>query len=301
MGTDVNAPPRLGGQAVIEGVMIRAGRRWAVAARRPDGRIACHRGVVPRWAGALAKVPVVRGALALVATVSLGMKALSWSREVAEGEGGEQASPRSALLAAAASIAILIALFAVIPAVAARAVTGGHGPVFGATEALLRLALFVGYVAAIGRLPGIRRTFEYHGAEHAAVAAYEAGVPLEVATVRRFSPRHARCGTDFLVLVAVVAVAVFALVSPAAWWALLLSRVLLLPGVAGLAYELLRLSGRPGASRWLRPLLAPGMAVQRLTTRPFTDDQVEVALAAVAAALDPEAERPTSPPGRPAR
>ena len=274
---------------MIEGVMIRAGDRWAVAVRQPDGEIARHRGAVPAWAGRLAKVPVVRGTLALVSTISLGMKALSWSREVAEGPAptDRKASPRSAFLAALVSVSILVALFAVIPAVAARSLTSGHGAVFGATEAFLRLALFVGYVAAIGRLPGIARTFEYHGAEHAAVAAYEAGAPLEVATVRTFSPRHARCGTDFLVLVAVVAVALFALVSPSAWWALLLSRVLLFPVVAGLAYELLRLSGRPRASRWLAPLLVPAMAVQRLTTRPFTDDQVEVAIAAVEAALDP--------------
>ncbi len=283
----MNRTPRLGGQAVIEGVMIRAGGRWAVAVRRPDGAIARHHGVVPPWAERVARVPVVRGTLALVSTVSLGMRALSWSRDVAEGENAKQSSRRSALLAAVVSIGIMVALFAVIPALAARALTTGHGPVFGATEAVLRLALFIGYVAAIGRLPGIRRTFEYHGAEHAAVAAFEAGAPLEVTTVRSFSPRHARCGTDFLVLVAVVAIALFAFVSPAAWWALLLSWVLLLPVVAGIAYELLRLSATPGAARWLRPLLAPGMAVQRLTTRPPSEDQVEVAIAAVEAALNP--------------
>lgn len=267
--------------------MIRAGDRWAVAVRRPDGDIVRHHGVVPPWAESVARVPVVRGTLALVSTVSLGMRALSWSREVAEGDNADKSSRLSAQLAAVVSIGILIALFGVIPAVAARALTGGHGLLFGATEAFLRLALFIGYVVAIGRLPGIRRTFEYHGAEHAAVAAYEVGAPLNVTTVRAFSPRHARCGTDFLVLVAVVAIAVFAFVSPAEWWSLLLSRVLLLPVVAGLAYELMRLSARPGASRWLRPLLAPGMAVQRLTTRPPSDDHVEVAIAAVEAALNP--------------
>ena len=283
----VDRRPRLGGQAVIEGVMIRAGDRWAVAVRRPDGLIARHRGVVPAWAFRLERVPVVRGALALVVTVVLGMRALSWSRSVADGEGPGAPSPSSVVAATVLSLGLMVALFAVLPAVAARSLTEGEGTVFAAAEAFFRLALLIGYVAAIGRLPGIRRTFEYHGAEHAAVAAYEAGVPLEVSTVRRFSPRHARCGTDFLVLVAVVAVVVFALVSPPAWWALLLSRVLLLPLVAGIAYEVLRLSARQGASRWLRPLLAPGLAVQRLTTRRPGDDQVEVAIAAVEAALDP--------------
>ena len=281
-------PARLGGQAVIEGVMIRAGDRWAVAARRPDGGIVCQQAAVPGWAGALRPVPVLRGTLALVSTVSLGMRALSWARSIAEGEAVRKRPARGSVVAATLfSVGILVALFAVLPAVAARALTGGHGFWFGLLEAVFRLGLFIAYVAAIGRLPGIRRTFEYHGAEHAAVAAYEAGAPLDVATVRTFSPRHARCGTDFLVLVAVVAVAAFALVSPEAWWALLATRVLLLPVVAGIAYELLRLSDRPAASRWLRPLLAPGLAVQALTTRPFTDDEAEVAIAAVRAALEP--------------
>jgi uncharacterized protein YqhQ len=271
---------------VIEGVMIRAGDRWAVAARRPDGVIVRHRGAVPAWAGRLVDIPIVRGVVALVSTVALGMRALSWSRSVADGERTDAPSSPSVVAATVVSVGLMVALFAVLPAVLARSVAGGEGALFAAAEAVLRLALFVGYVAAIGRLPGIRRTFEYHGAEHAAVAAYEAGMPLEVATVRQFSPRHARCGTDFLVLVAVVAIAAFALVSPPAWWALLLSRVLLLPAVAGVAYEVLRLSSRPAAARWLHPLLIPGLAVQRLTTRPFSDDQVEVAIAAVEAALD---------------
>jgi uncharacterized protein YqhQ len=276
---------RLGGQAVIEGVMIRAGESWAVAARRPDGAIVSQQATVPPWAGALKKIPVARGALALVATVGLGMKALSWSRTVAEGESARKPSKASVLFATTVSVGIMVALFAVLPAVTARALVGEGGVAFGAAEAVLRLLLFIGYVAAIGRLPGIRRTFEYHGAEHQAVAAYEAGAPLDVDTVRPFSPRHARCGTDFLVLVALVAVAAFALVSPEAWWALLVSRVLLLPVVAGVAYELLRLSDRPSARLWLKPLLAPGFAVQRLTTKNPTDDQIEVAIAAVQAAL----------------
>ena len=270
--------------------MIRAGDRWAVAVRPPDREIVRHQEDASRWVNRGRAVPVLRGAVALVATVSLGMRALSWSRQVVEGETGtsaQRSSSRSASLAALLSIGILVALFAVVPAVAAHGLTSGHGPAFAVLEAFFRLALVVAYIAAIGRLPGIRRTFEHHGAEHAAVAAYEAGAALDVGSVRRFSPRHARCGTDFLVLVAVVAVALFALVSPAAWWTLLLSRVLLLPVVAGVAYELLRLSDRPRASRALRPLLAPGMAVQRLTTRIPSDDQIEVAIAAVVAALEP--------------
>ena len=280
--------------------MIRAGEHWAVAARRADGTIVRRHDNVPAWAGWLRRFPVARGALALVSTVALGMRALSWSREVAEeGEGREDrpSTPRASVIAATVlSLGILVALFGLVPAAAARLLTGGRGVPFAATEAVLRLALLVGYIAAIGRLAGIRRTFEYHGAEHQAVAAYEAGVSLRLENVRTFSPRHARCGTDFLVLVALVAVVAFALVSPHGWWGLLASRVLLLPVVAGVAYELLRAADRPAARRWLRPLLVPGMAVQRLTTRPPSDDQIDVAIAAVEAAL-----AVTSRPGRPAR
>lgn len=278
-------PTRLGGQAIIEGVMVRAGERWAAAARRPDGTIATQQSDVPAWTASLRRVPVVRGMLALVATVALGMRALSWSRAVAEGD-AQPASRRSVLLATILSVGVFVAVFALVPAAVGGLVTGDrHGVAFAVVEAAARLVLFVGYVAAIGRLPGIQRTFEYHGAEHMAIAACEAGDVLDTAAVRRYSPRHARCGTDFLVLVAVVAVVAFAVVTPTTWWGLAASRVLLLPLVAGLAYEVLRVSDRPGAAKWLKPLMAPGLAVQRLTTRAPSDDQIEVAIAAVQAAL----------------
>jgi uncharacterized protein YqhQ len=273
---------------VIEGVMIRADDRWAVAVRRPDGEIVCEQATVPAWAGALRRVPVLRGALALVATVALGMRALSWSRAASEGDEGRPPSKAAVAAATIISIGILVSLFAVLPALGARMVADDQGALFATVEAVLRLTMLVAYIAAIGRLPGIRRTFEYHGAEHQAVAAFEAGAHLDLESVRTFSPRHARCGTDFLVLVALVAVLVFALISVDSWWAMLASRVLLLPVVAGLAYELLRLSDHSWARRWLRPVLAPGLAVQRLTTRPPTDAQIEVAIAAVQGALAPE-------------
>ena len=279
----MGAATRLGGQAVIEGVMVRYGSTWAVAARRPDGTIATHEAAVPAWAGALRQVPVVRGTVALASTIGLGMQALSWSRSVADG--AKPASRRSVVAAAGLSVLVFVTIFALAPAAVARLVAGDHGWGFAAAEAVARMALFVGYIAAIGRLPGIRRTFEYHGAEHQAIAAAEHGDDLTVERVRTYSPRHARCGTDFLVLVAVVAVFAFALVSPEAWWALGLSRVVLLPVVAGLAYEILRVSDRPRVSAWLKPVMVPAMAVQRLTTRTPTDAQIEVAIVAVQTAV----------------
>jgi uncharacterized protein YqhQ len=285
MPTTPKRPSRLGGQAVIEGVMVRADDRWALAVRRADGSVACERAPVPPWALAGRRVPVVRGVVALVTTVALGIRALGRSRAVFEGDQVERPVGRAQmLLATTVSLAFFVVLFALGPAALARAVAG-HGAAFGIVEATVRLVLFVGYIVAIGRVPGVRRTFEYHGAEHQAIAAFEAGAPLELDAVRRFSPRHARCGTDFLVLVGLVSVVAFVAVSPEGWLPLVASRVVLLPAVAGVAYELLRLSDRPAARRWLRPLLAPGLAVQRLTTRPPSDDQVEVAIAAVRTAV----------------
>ena len=179
--------------------MIRAGGWWAVAARSPGGATTTHRALVPEWAGRLRRVPLARGAIALFATVALGMRALSWSRAVADGDDGRPPSKMAVALATLTSVAILVAMFAVLHAVAARAVTTGSEWFFAAVEAVVRLGLLVAYVAAIGRLAAIRRTFEYHGAEHQAVAAFEAGAPVEVPRVSTFSPRHARCGTDFLV------------------------------------------------------------------------------------------------------
>jgi len=261
--------------------MVRAGGRWAAAARRPDGAVVTTEAAVPGWALAGRRIPVARGVIALVATIGLGMKALSWSRSVAE---DEPTSKGSVLAATVASMVVFVSVFALVPAVVAHLVADG-GVVFAMAEAVTRVALFVGYVAAIGRLPGIRRTFEYHGAEHKAIAAQEHGDELTVERVGTYSPLHARCGTDFLVLVAVVAIAAFALVSPGSWLLLAASRVLLLPVVAGVAYEVLRVSDRPAAARWLKPLMAPGLAVQRLTTRPPSDDQVEVAITAVQVAV----------------
>lgn len=278
-------PTRLGGQAVLEGVMVRADDRWAVAVRRPDGAVLTEGSEVPRWSAWGRPVPVVRGVVALVSTIALGMRALGWSRQILEGGEEEHTSRAQVVGATVVSLTFFVTLFAVGPAAVAR-VLAGHGVWFGVVETLARLVLFVGYVAAIGRVPGVRRTFEYHGAEHQAIAAFEAGAPLDVASVRSFSPRHARCGTDFLVLVGIVAIVVFAFYSPAGWLALAASRIILLPLVAGIAYEILRVADRPWARRWFSPLLAPGLAVQRLTTRPADDAQREVAIAALRAALE---------------
>ena len=288
-------PPEtpIGGQAVVEGVMMRGPHRWAVAARRPDGTITTIDDVVPSWAQKPKAIPVVRGAFALVETMALGLKALKWSASVERGdEEGEPASSRSLAVTTVVTLAVFVAIFAVVPAAIAHAIADrfhDNTAVFLLSEGALRLGLFLGYVVAIGRSPAIRRTYEYHGAEHMVIAAFEHAEPLTVEAARRYSTRHARCGTDFLLLVVVVAIVVFSLFGQASWPVLVLTRVVGLPVVAGLAYEILRLAKRRPDSRFVKAITAPGLALQALTTKPPDDDQIEVAIASLVAVLAAEA------------
>ncbi len=282
----------IGGQAVVEGVMMRGPHCWAVAARRPDGTIATTDEMVPEWAQKPKGIPIVRGAFALVETMALGLRALRWSASVERGEEeGEPASNRSLALTTVVTLVVFVAVFAVVPAAVAHAVADrvhGNTAVFIISEGVLRLGLFLGYVVAIGRSPAIRRTYEYHGAEHMVIAAFEHAEPLTIEAARRYSTRHARCGTDFLLLVVVVAIVVFSFVGQASWPVLVLTRVLGLPLVAGLAYEILRLAKRRPDSRFVKAITAPGLALQALTTKPPADDQIEVAIASLEAVLAAE-------------
>lgn len=274
----------LGGQAVLEGVMIRTRAAWAVAVRAPDGTIATTRGPAPTWAARLTRVPLARGVVALVETVVVGLRALSWSSAIDRRAASNPPKPWQVVLTTISVLGVFVLVFAVIPALAAGwlAATAPH-LVRAAIEGTTRLGLFVGYIAAIGASAAIRRTFAYHGAEHMVIATYEAGEPLDSDHVRRHSRFHARCGTDFLLLVVLVSIVVFSFLQGGSIVARLAWRVGTLPAVAGIAYEVLRLSRRSPTSTFVRVLTAPGLFLQRLTTRPPTDDQVEVALAALAA------------------
>lgn len=287
----------MGGQAVIEGVMMRGPTTWAVSRRLDDGGLARLSGPVPSWAQVVRKVPVVRGAVALVETMALGLRALRWSAGLDEPEGGEAPSDRRLALTTVVTLVVFAAVFALLPAAVARALTdlAGVPGAFGATEAVLRLALFLGYVVLIGRSPAIRRTFEYHGAEHMAISAHEHGEPLDPTSLRRFSTRHARCGTDFLLLVVVVSVVVFSVVPSSSWLVLVGTRLLGLPLVAGLAYEVLRLARVRPDNPLVKLLTAPGLALQALTTRPPDDGQLEVAADALEQVLALEATERSEP------
>jgi uncharacterized protein YqhQ len=282
--------PYYGGQAVIEGVMVRGPHTMAVAVRRPDGTVALKSEVLGGlYTGFLRRTPLIRGVVILWETLALGIRALGYSAQVAAGEDEDEVSGAAIWGTMAVTFILVAAVFFVGPVLLTgwlEDALGGTGAVV--IEGVLRLALFLAYVWAIGLLPDIRRVFAYHAAEHRAIHAYEAGRPLEVDAVRPFPNAHPRCGTGFLLTVMVVALVVFTLLgSPPLWWRLL-SRVVLLPVVASLSYEAIRLGMLIERVPLLNWLLKPNLLLQSLTTRDPEDDQIEVALAALQGVLAAE-------------
>jgi uncharacterized protein YqhQ len=285
-----------GGQAVLEGVMMRGRKSMAVAVRHPQGKIVLHtepltaKIYTSRWG----KWPFVRGLALLWDALGLGMRALFWSAEVAvqedEGEKVEFTGP-VAWTAIAGSLTFAVALFFLVPTLGSRLLAtyvNDNRWVDATFEGILRLAIFLGYLWAIGRIPEIARVFGYHGAEHKAINAYEAGAPLTVASVQKFSVQHVRCGTSFLLYVVVLSIFLFAPLTFAGvepgWLAILLrfvSRLLLIPLVAGISYELLRFSAGHTDHPIMRGIVAPGLALQKLTTREPDDTMVECAMVAL--------------------
>jgi uncharacterized protein YqhQ len=295
--------PTYGGQAVIEGVMMRGRQALAVAVRAPDGRIVCHVEPMRGWSrrGAIARWPLARGVALLADTLHLGMRALLFSAGVAAGQPASLAPTGAVWASLAFSLSLAVGLLFLVPALAVGLAAPwlGAGLVSILIEGGLRLALLVVYLLSIGRRPEVRRLFGYHGAEHQTINAHEAGAALTPAAVRAFPLTHPRCGTGFLLVVTVVATVVFLLLGPLDLPARLASRVLLLPLVAALAYEYIRLTAlvyRHPVGRWLA---APSLALQRLTTRPPDEAMLAVAIAALRQVLAHEAApaRPTREPG----
>ncbi len=288
--------PTYGGQAVIEGVMIRGSHHVAVAVRAPDGTIHVHAEELsaPIYTGRWGKLPFLRGLVMLWDAIGLGTRALLWSAHVAmpEEERGEEAAGTSWDQASSwglvgFSLLMAILLFFVVPLVIVHRLDRfiASDVASNLIEGLIRLAILIGYIGAIGRMEDVARVFAYHGAEHKTINAYEAGAPLTPEGVSPFGLTHPRCGTGFLLVVAVVSVLVFAFLGRPAFIWRVLTRLLLVPVVAGISYELIRW----GASHYHRPLvrllMAPGIALQRLTTREPTPDMLEVAITALKTVL----------------
>ncbi|MGH9037406.1 MAG: DUF1385 domain-containing protein [Acidimicrobiia bacterium] len=279
-------PRYVGGQAVMEGVMMRGATTWAVSVRTPTGEIRTEVNPAPDWARRWSKVPLARGVATLIESMSLGMRALTWSANLAV-EPSERLSKGATGGTVALAVAFFSAVFIVFPALAARGLGRflAGGLAFSLMEGGLRLGLFLGYIALIGRIPDIRRVFMYHGAEHKAIAAYENDVELTPASAQRFSTAHVRCGTNFLLTVMVVTILAYAVFGRPGWVVLIASRLLLIPLVAGVSYEIIRYAARNMAKPWVATAMKPGLALQKLTTRPPTDDQLEVAITSLKAVL----------------
>jgi uncharacterized protein YqhQ len=276
-----------GGQAVIEGVLMRGKDHWAVAARRRDGSIVVQQEPLRSrvYTSPLWKQPLFRGVAGLVEMLHLGMRALSWSANVQMEAEDVQLSPRAMRVTMGISIVVGLMLFVGLPLIAAALIHRGPRSVgFVVIEGIARAVILLGYLVLIGMTPSVRRVFEYHGAEHKTINCFESGDPVDVEHVRRASRLHPRCGTGFLVVVALVSIVVFAPLGGLQPVLLVLSRVLLVPVVAAIAYEGIRGLARIRETPVGRALLVPVLATQRLTTREPDDAQMEVAIAALAAA-----------------
>jgi uncharacterized protein YqhQ len=293
----------IGGQAVLEGVMMRSPAHWALAVRKPNGEIAEHTTPIssPMARHRIYRLPVIRGVVALGESLTIGFRALAISANYAaqdadadDQEEVETELSRGAIFVAfAIAIGFAIALFKVTPALITRWLPVETDGYFVIVEGAIRVSIFVLYILVISLLPDLRRVFQYHGAEHKAINALEAGEELTPENVQRFSLIHPRCGTAFLLWVMVIAIFVFAFVGQPSWPWLIASRILLLPVIAGLAYEVIRFAGKHTDNRLLMALLAPGLWLQRLTTREPSLDQLEVSIRALREVLRLEGqERP---------
>ncbi len=271
----------IGGQAVIEGVMMQNGHRVAVAVRTPGGEIAVRDLERPQRFPRAIRIPLVRGPLRLYEMLGLGIRALNLSVELASGEEEEMGRFSKAAVTVGA-LALALGAFVVLPNFLATFTQIPQRVLFNLAEGGIRVSVLLVYLLAISRQRDIRRVFEYHGAEHKAVHAYEAGEGLSPSATRSHSAVHPRCGTAFLLMFVLVAVLVFSVLPTEPLWLRLLGRLALLPVVAGFTYEVLLLGGRHPRALWLRPLLLPGLLLQRfLTTREPSADQLEVAVAAL--------------------
>jgi uncharacterized protein YqhQ len=275
-----------GGQAVIEGVMIRGKEGVAISVRQPNGELNVERQPLASiYKGRLREMPLIRGIIALVETLVLGTQSLLHSAQIAAAEEvGEKISAVVLWGTVAVSLGLGVVLFFMVPLFATRYLIDPYidsALLSNIFEGLIRMGIFIAYLELISLIPDIKRVFAYHGAEHKVVNAYEAGVPLDVESVKRYSTAHARCGTAFLFIVLIVAIFVFALVGQPILWIRILSRIALIPVIAVISYEIMKFGAGHINNPVVRILLAPGLLLQTITTREPDDSQIEAAISAL--------------------
>ncbi|MGB9681542.1 MAG: DUF1385 domain-containing protein [bacterium] len=281
---------QIGGQAVIEGVMMRGPKSFSVAVRSQDSLVKVHKFNINSPISSIwGRIPIIRGFIVLVESLILGIKALN----ISAGEfGGEEVklSNWDIFLAMAMGIGLGILLFIVFPAFIARIIQNSISSPFlvNILEGLVRIGVFLLYLYSFSFIPDIRRVFEYHGAEHKSIFTYEKGEPLTVDNAMKNSRLHPRCGTNFLLVVMIVSILVFSLLGRQTLLARIISRIILIPVVAGISYEIIRWASKHEDSRFTRSIIWPGLALQYFTTREPSPDQIEVALEAVKTVLNLE-------------
>ena len=276
-----------GGQAVVEGVMIRGQKTVVTAVRRPDGGLALDTLPLPAiCTGRIRQTPFVRGIIVLIETLILGIRSLLYSANVSLEEEGEQVSGVWAWGMMAVSLVFAVALFALVPLFLTRLLNIESSLLFNLVEGLIRVAIFIIYLRAMILLPDIKRVFAYHGAEHKVVNAYEAAVPLEVEAVKGYNTAHVRCGTSFLFVVLIISIVAFALIGLHSAWLMVLSRIVFLPVIAAIGYEAIRFGAGHSDNSLVKVTMAPGLWLQALTTREPDDDQIEVAISALAGVIE---------------
>jgi uncharacterized protein YqhQ len=286
----------VGGQAVLEGVMMRGVSTWAVAVRNPEGQVELSSEPLVPWARRhrLWRVPVIRGIVALGESLKIGFRALAISAnaQMEEDDEGEKEEIGGWVwgLTIVLSLALSIGLFFVVPVGLTSLIKDqlGNAFLFWLVEGILRTGIFIGYIVVISRLPDLRRVFEYHGAEHKTISCYEAEDELVPARAKLYSRLHPRCGTSFLLIVMVLAIFVFAPIGLPAWYWLVASRILGIPLIAGLSYEVIKWAGKNRRKRWVRGVMWPGLMLQNLTTREPDEEQLAVAIAALEKVLAEE-------------
>ncbi len=303
MKMSTQKPFYYGGQALIEGVMMRGREHVAIAVRRPTGQLEItSKPLANIYKGKLRNTPLVRGIIVLLETLILGIQTMLYSAQIAASEEEEEISPAALWGSLAVAIVIAVALFFILPLLATRYLIDPHissAFVSHLIEGVIRIGIFIAYLKLIGLMPDVKRVFAYHGAEHKVVNAYEAGVPLELDSIKSYSTSHARCGTSFTLVVLIIAIFVFSLVGRPVLWLSIISRIVLLPVIAAIGYEVIRFGGAHSNNRIVHSLLTPGLLMQGMTTREPDDAQLETAIAAMKKVIEAEKAKDEVIPGLP--
>jgi len=277
---------QLGGQAVIEGVLMRSPLKYAVAVRLPNKKIKIkkkrYKSLSKRYK--ILGWPVIRGCIVLFEMMAIGMKALIWSADQQE-EDGEKITTWQLGLSVAFALILTIVLFIILPLWLTKFLTTSKTFLFNVIDGLLRVIIFIGYIIGISFMKDIGRVFQYHGAEHMAIHCYEAKKKLIPNNVKKFTTLHPRCGTSFIIFVLIVSIVIFSLITDPRWFVKLLSRIILIPVIAGISYEILKISAKYNKNPIWKIFIYPGLLIQKITTKKPSKDQIEVAIASLKSVL----------------